>query len=164
MKPEANSDYMPLKTGEAAQIQLLYGFLEVTDGAEQVLKKRLQRCKQWRQFRTMQSWIKTMVYEVCQTIDPQKRQVFKANLCNQQLRVVNKSSINTTKDMTVVLTDDLYWIITDELQNHCAVCMGCGEDMRNCEFHKRLKRMTMFELDESGGVCMGKQIEKSTEV
>lgn len=159
MKPE----YLPLKTGEAANIQLLYGFLEVTDAAEPVLKKRLQHCGQYRQFRTMQSWIKTMINAMSKTIDPQKRQVFKANLCNQQLRVCNKHSISTTKDMTVVLSDDLFWLITDELHNHCAICMGYGEDMRGCEFHKRLKRMTMFELDESGGVCMGKQLDVKEE-
>lgn len=154
-----STDYLPLKTGEAANIQLLYGFLEVTDAAEPVLKNRLRKCGQYRQFRTMQSWIKTMIRELSKTIDPQKREVFKANLCNQQLRVVNKTAINTTEDMTFLRTEDLFWLITDELHNHCAICMGCGEDMRNCEFHKRLKRMTMFELDESGGVCMGKQLE-----
>lgn len=157
------TDYLPLRPGEAAQIQLLYGFLEVTDQAEQVLKKRLQASGQWRKFRTMQAWIKTMVHDVCNTIDPHKRELFKINLSNQELRVVNRSSISTTKDVTIVRTDDLLWLITDELINHCAVCMGCGEDMRKCDFRKRLKRMTMFELDEKGGVCMGKQIERKSE-
>lgn len=159
MKHEQSTDYLPLKTGEAANIQLLYGFLEVTDAAGPELKKRLQFCRQWRQFRIIQSLLLPLINALSKTIEPRKREVFRANLCNQQLRVVNKSAINTTKDMTVVLTDDLYWLITDELHNHCAICMGLGQDMRGCEFHKCLKRMTMFELDERGGVCMGKQLE-----
>lgn len=164
MNPEANSDYLPLKTGEAGKVQLLWGCREIFEPEDERLEKRLLACGMRKKYRTMRTWIGPMCEALLMTVDPVKRATFYANLTNQELRVVNKSSINTTKDMTVVMTDDLYWIITDELQNHCAVCMGCGEDMRNCEFHKCLKRMTMFELDESGGVCMGKQLEQSVEV
>lgn len=158
-----SDSYMPLKTGEATQMQLLHGFLQILVDAQEPLEKRLKRCGRWRQYRVVQAWMGRIVNDLMNTIEPRKRNLFLVNLWNQEIRVVNKGGVSAMPYMTVCREDDLLWLIKDEIRENCAVCMGHGPDMRKCELRRHLKNMTLFDLDESGGVCMGKQIDTREE-
>lgn len=151
--------YMPLKTGEATQMQLLIGLIDTLDDGQEMLEKRLKRCGRWRQYRVMQTWTKLMAHDLLETMEPRKKALFWANLRNQVLHVASRGSVSAMPDMTVCRAEDLHWLIDDAVREHCAICMGLGTDMAKCELRKHLKRMALFEPDESGGVCMGKQIE-----
>lgn len=156
---ENTKAYTRLRPGEANQIQILIGLIEAFRDAQKVLKDRLKLCGMWRQVRIMDTWCTNLEGKLMGTIDPHRRALFNANLANQEIRVVNKTSVSGIPDMVLCREDDLRYLISLALHDHCAICMGHGTDMRGCSLRKCLKGMTMFDLDESGGVCMGKQIE-----
>lgn len=156
--------YIPLRSGEATELQLMWACREVMDTAGQRLEKRLKACKRWRQFRTMQTWLAKMTNDLMQTIEPKKAEAFLVNLMNQQIRVVSKSQITSHPDYTIINSEVLGDIILTAMNDTCKICNGEGCDMAHCKFRKALKKAMMFEIDESGGVCMGKTILDKLEV
>lgn len=150
--------YIPLRSGEATELQLLWACREVFDTAEKGLEKRLKACKRWSQFRTMQKWIANMTDSLMQTIEPVKQRTFLLNLMNQQIRVVSKSYIKNDPDYTLIPSAVLSDIILQAMKDTCMICDGEGCDMAKCTFRKSIKQTMMFEVDESGGVCMGKTL------
>lgn len=150
--------YIPLRTGEATEIQLIWACREVFDTAEKALEKRLKACKRWAQFRTMQKWLANMTDSLMQTIEPVKQRTFLVNLMNQQIRVVSKSYIKKDPDYTLIPSEALSNIIIQAMKDTCMLCDGEGCDMAKCAFRKSLKQTMMFEIDESPGVCMGRTL------
>jgi len=150
--------YLHLRTGEATEIQLIWACREVFDTAEKTLEKRLKLCKRWPQFRIMQKWLANMTDDIMQTIEPAKQRTFLMNLTNQQIRVVSKSYIKKDPDYTLIPSQALSDIIMQAMKDTCMLCDGEGCDMAKCQFRKALKQTMMFEIDESGGVCMGKTL------
>lgn len=155
-KPPMKETYIPLRGGEATELQLLWACREALDNAEKVLEKRLKACKRWPQFRTMQKWIANITNDLMQTIEPNKAQTFLVNLMNQEIRVRSKSSIHNEPGYTLIPSDVLSDIIIQAMTDTCMLCDGGGCDMAKCKFRKSIKQTMMFEIDESGGVCMGK--------
>lgn len=150
--------YIPMRSGEAMEIQLLWACREVLDTAAKRLEKRLKACNRWRQYRTMQKWLENMTNDIMLTIEPQKAQTFLVNLMNQEIRVVSKSRIHSEPGYTLIPTDVLSSIILQAMTDTCMLCNGEGCDMAKCKFRKAIKQTMMFEVDESGGVCMGKTL------
>lgn len=147
--------YLPLRSGEATELQLMWACREVFDTAEKVLEKRLKACKRWAQFRAMQKWLANMTDSLMQTIEPAKQRTFLLNLMNQQIRVVSKSYIKKDPDYTLIPSATLSDIILQAMKDTCMLCGGESCDMAKCQFRKAIKQTMMFEIDESGGVCMG---------
>ena len=150
--------YIPLRSGEAADLKLLWACREVLDAVSETLEKRLRFCTRWRQFRTMQTWFANMTNDLMLTVEPKKAQTFLINLQNQEIRVVNKSRLHTEVGYTLIPTEVLQDIILQAMRDTCMLCDGEGCDMAKCEFRKAIKQTIMFEVDESGGVCMGKTL------
>lgn len=150
--------YIPLRSGEATDIQLLWACREVFDTSEKTLEKRLKACKRWSQFRTMQKWLANMTENIMQTIEPAKQRTFLMNLTNQEIRVVNKTTIKRDPDYIMIPSEALSNIIMQAMTDTCMLCNGEGCDMAKCKFRKSLKQTMMFEIDEKGGVCMGKTL------
>ena len=159
----SNDKYIPLRSGEATEIQLLWGCREVLDTCASVLEKRLKACKRWAQLRTMQKWLENMTNDIMQTIDPQRATTFLVNLMNQQIRVVNKSRVVNEPGYTLIPSEVLSNIIMQAMTDTCMLCDGGGCDMAKCKFRKSLKQTMMFDVDESGGVCMGKTLLEKLE-
>lgn len=156
--------YIPLRSGEATEIQLLWACREVFDTVAAVLEKRLRACNRWSQFRTMQTWLANMTNDLMLTIEPKKAQTFLINLRHQQIRVVSKSHIQTEPGHTLIPTDVLHDIILQAMSDTCMLCNGEGCDMAKCKFRKSIKQTIMFDVDESSGVCMGKTLLHQLEV
>lgn len=150
--------YIPLRTGEATELQLLWACREVLDTAEKMLEKRLKACKRWSQFRTMQKWLENMTNDLMLTIEPKKAQTFLVNLMHQQIRVVSKSRVVNEPGYTYIPSEALSDIIIQAMKDTCMLCNGEGCDMAKCKFRKSIKEVMMFEVDESGGVCMGQTL------
>lgn len=158
-----SNDYIPLRSGEATEIQLLWACREVLDTSEKMLEKRLKACQRWRQFRTMQKWLENMMDDLMRTIEPKKAATFLVNLMNQQIRVVNKSRVVNEPGYTLIPSEVLSDIIMQAMKDTCMLCDGYGCDMAKCQFRKSIKQVMMFEVDESGGVCMGKTLLEKLE-
>ena len=141
---------IPLKESEAREVQLLWGVMEIRSETSPRLKKRLQACGRWRQLRTCAAWMDTIEYE--------KRRKFLLNLRGQELRVVCKGVPDTTPGYTVVEQDVLHTYIRQAIGHRCVLCDGAGCDMARCELRKALKKTVMFEIDEAGGICLGKKL------
>lgn len=141
---------IPLKESEAREVQLLWGVMEILSETSPRLKKRLQACGRWRQLRTCAAWMDTIEYE--------KRRKFLLNLRGQELRVVCKGVPDTTPGYTVVEQDVLHTYIRQAIGHRCVLCDGAGCDMARCELRKALKKTVMFEIDEAGGICLGKKL------
>lgn len=150
--------YIPLRSGEATEIQLLWACREVLDTCEKQVEKRLKACNRWRQFRTMQKWFEHITNDIMLTIEPKKAKTFLVNLMNQEIRVVSKSRIHNEPGYTLIPTDVLSNIILQAMNDTCMICNGEGCDMAKCRFRKSIKQTMMFEVDESNGVCMGKTL------
>ncbi len=150
--------YLPLRSGEATEIQLLWACREVLETAEKPLEKRLKAVKRWRQYKAMQKWIANITEDLMHTIEPRKAATFLANLSNQEIRVVSKRSIRSEPGYTLIPSDALQAILLQAMQDTCLLCNGEGCDMAKCRFRKHLKQTVMFEVDESGGICMGKTL------
>ena len=150
--------YIPLRSGEATELQLLWACREVMDNASDKLEKRLKACKRWPQFRTMQKWMANMTNDLMRTIEPKKAQTFLINLMNQEIRVCSKSRIRNEPGYTLIPSEVLSDIIIQAMTDTCMICNGEGCDMAKCKFRKSIKQTMMFEVDESGGVCMGKAL------
>lgn len=155
--------YIPLRSGEATELQLMWACREVFDTAEKVLEKRLKACKRWAQFRTIQKWLANMTDSLMQTIEPAKQRTFLLNLMNQQIRVVSKSYIKKDPDYTLIPSATLSDIILQAMHDTCMLCNGESCDMAKCKFRKAIKQTMMFEIDESGGVCMGRTLLEKLE-
>ncbi len=153
-----SDNFIPLRTGEATELQLLWGCREIVDSAGSMLEKRLKACKRWPQFRTIQKWLANMTEDVMQTIEPKRRKTFLVNLMNQQVRVVSKSYIQTQPEYTLIQSKALSDIIIQAMKDTCMLCDGEGCDMAKCSFRKSIKEVMMFDIDESNGICMGKTL------
>lgn len=150
--------YIPLRAGEATELQLLWACREVLDNAAKPLEKRLRACKRWSQLRTMQKWLENMTNDLMLTIEPKKAQTFLVNLMRQQIRVVSKTHIATDPGYTLIPSEALSDIILQAMKDTCMLCDGEGCDMAKCAFRKSIKQVMMFEVDESNGICMGKTL------
>ena len=150
--------YIPLRSGEATEIQLLWACREVMDTCAATLEKRLKACKRWAQLRTMQKWLENMTNDIMLTIDPQRATTFLVNLMHQQIRVVSKSRVVDVPGYTLIPSEVLSDIITQAMTDTCMLCDGGGCDMAKCKFRKAIKQTMLFDVDESGGVCMGKTL------
>jgi len=155
--------YIPMRSGEATELQLLWACREVLDNAEKMLEKRLKACKRWRQFRTMQKWLANMTNDLMATIEPKKAHTFLVNLMHQEIRVRSKSSLHNEPGYTYIPSEVLSDIIIQAMTDTCMLCNGEGCDMAKCKFRKSLKQTMMFEVDEGGGVCMGKTLLEKLE-
>ena len=155
--------YLPLRSGEATELQLVWACREAMDTASGVLEKRLRACKRWRQYRVMQKWLANITEDLMQTIEPKKSLLFLKNLMNQQIRVVSKGYIKKEPDYTLIPSAVLSDIIIQAMKDTCMVCNGEGCDMAKCKFRKAIKQTMMFEIDESKGVCMGLTLLKELE-
>ena len=153
-----NDKYIPLRSGEATEVQLLWACREVFDTVAATLEKRLRACNRWRQFRTMQTWTANITNDIMLTVEPKKAQTFLINLGRQQIRVVSKSHIQSEPGYTLIPTDALSDIILQAMNDTCMLCDGEGCDMAKCTFRKSIKQTIMFEVDESGDICMGKTL------
>lgn len=149
---------IPLKESEAREIQLLWGVMEILSETSPRLKKRLQACGRWRQLRTCAAWMERIVGDVMDTIEHEKRRKFLLNLRGQELRVVCKGMPDTTPGYTVIEQDVLHTYIRQAIGHRCVLCDGAGCDMARCELRKALKKTVMFEIDEAGGICLGKKL------
>ena len=149
---------IPLKESEAREIQLLWGVMEILSETSPRLKKRLQACGRWRQLRTCAAWMGRIVGDVMDTIEPPKRRKFMLNLENQEMRIVCKGVPDTTPGYTVVEQDVLHTYIRQAIGHRCVLCDGAGCDKARCELRKDLKKTVMFEIDETGGICLGKKL------
>lgn len=154
----ATANYIPLRSGEATELQLLWACREVLDTAGQMLENRLKAAKRWRQYRTMQKWIANITEDLMKTIEPRKAATFLVNLSNQEIRVVSKRNIRNEPGYTLIPSDALGAILHQAMQGTCLLCNGDGCDMAKCKFRKHLKQTAMFEIDESGGICLGKTL------
>lgn len=150
--------FMPLREGEAREIQLLWGVMEILSETSPKLKKRLQAVGRWRQYRTAAVWLERIIEDLTGTIEPSKLRKFLLNLRNQEMRIVCKGVPDTAPGYTVVEQDVLHTYIRQAIGQCCVLCDGAGCDMARCELRKALKKTVMFEIDESDGVCMGKTI------
>ena len=156
-KPK-NGEYIPLRSGEATEIQLLWACREVFDTTAKALEKRLKACGRWAQFRTMQKWIENITNDIMLTIDPKRATTFLMNLMYQQIRVVSKNHTVNEPGWTWIPSEVLSNIILQAMTDTCMLCNGEGCDMAKCKFRKSIKQTMMFDVDESGGVCMGKTL------
>ena len=155
---EVTLEHIPLRSGEATELQLLWACREVFDTAGQMLEKRLKAAKRWRQYRTMQKWIANITEDMMKTIEPKKAATFLVNLINQEIRVVSKRNISNEPGYTLIPSDALGAILHQAMQDTCLLCNGEGFYMAKCKFRKHLKQTAMFEIDESGGICLGKTL------
>ena len=150
--------FMPLREGEAREIQLLWGVMEILSETSPKLKKRLQAVGRWRQYRAAAVWLERIIEDLTGTIEPSKLRKFLLNLRNQEMRIVCKGVPDTAPGYTVVEQDVLHTYIRQAIGQCCVLCDGAGCDMARCELRKALKKTVMFEIDEAGEVCMGKTI------
>lgn len=150
--------YIPLRSGEGTELQLLWACREVLETADKPLENRLKAVKRWRQYRTTQKWLANITEDLMRTIEPRKAATFLVNLSNQEIRVVSKRSIRTEPGYTLIPSDALSAILLQAMQDTCLLCNGEGCDMAKCRFRKHLKQTVMFEVDESDGICMGKTL------
>lgn len=100
------------------------------------------------------------VMEILSETSPRlkKRRKFLLNLRGQELRVVCKGMPDTTPGYTVIEQDVLHTYIRQAIGHRCVLCDGAGCDMARCELRKALKKTVMFEIDEAGGICLGKKL------
>ena len=106
----------------------------------------------------MQKWIANITEDMMKTIEPKKAATFLVNLINQEIRVVSKRNIRNEPGYTLIPSDALGAILHQAIQDTCLLCNGECCDMAKCKFRKHLKQTAMFEIDESGGICMGKTL------
>lgn len=156
--PKKSFEIIPLRTGEATEIQLLWASRDIHHTPSGYLEKRLKACKRWSQFCTIRKWMDNIVDDLMETIDPKRRQTFLLNLRNQEIRVVSKSNIRNEPGYTLIPSRVLSDIIVQAMTDTCMICNGEGCDMAKCRFRKSIKQTMMFDIDESGGVCMGKTL------
>lgn len=150
--------YIPLRQGEATEIQLLWACREVVDTCERKLEKRFKAIGRWPQFRAMQKQLANMTNDIMTTIEPKKAHNFLVNLMNQEIRVCSKGTINPPKDYTLIPSQALSDILQQAMKDTCMLCDGDGCDMAKCQFRKSVKQLMMFEIDENDGTCMGKKL------
>lgn len=158
-----SKEIIPLRSGDATELQLLWACREVMDTAGPRLEKRLRAIGRWPQFRAMQKWLASITNEIMTTIEPRRAEIFLLNLMNQEIRVVSKGSIRSHPDYTLIPTETLSNIIVQAMTDTCMICNGEGCDMAKCRFRKSLKKTMLFDVDESGGVCMGKTLLEKLE-
>lgn len=150
--------FMPLREGEAREIQLLWAAKDILRDPSPRLKARLQAVGRWRQYRTAAVWLDRTIEDLTGTIEPSKLRKFLLNLRNQEMRIVCKGVPDTAPGYTVVEQDVLHTYIRQAIGQCCVLCDGAGCDRARCELRKALKKTVMFEIPEDDGVCMGKTI------
>lgn len=154
------AEYIPIRSEEAPELEILWACRQALDDAEKPVEKRLRACKRWRQYRTVQRWMANITNDLMLTVEPRKAQTFLVNLKHKEIRVVSKGRTHNTPDYTLVPVDVLRDIVLQAMKDTCMLCDGAGCDMARCKFRKPLKQVFLFDVDESGGICMGHTLLK----
>lgn len=150
-----NIPVSPLKSGEASEIQLLYGCRQILDTSADRLKSRLQACGQWSKFRTMQAWLPKVCDGIMTTVPVDKATRFLLNLCNQEIRVCSKSALQTKPGYILIEEDNLRDLMVFGMRNACLMCDDSHQERRKCQLRRILKQTTLFEPQESDAECLG---------
>lgn len=146
----------PMKSGEATEIQLLYGVWNILDGDNQkMLEKRLRDCGQWANYRMMNALIGKVVNGLMLTVPPDKAQRFLMQLGNQELRVVPTTNTAPKPGYMYVEEDHLRDLMVAGMQNMCILCDGGHQQRKGCKLRRIIKDVCMFELQESKTECLG---------
>lgn len=146
----------PMKSGEASEIQLMYGVWNILDGPTQgALEKRLRACGQWANYRMMNALIKKVCEGLMETIPPDKAARFLMQLGNQELRVCPVTNIKPKKGYVYLEEGHLRDLLINGLQNSCLLCEGGHQDRKGCKLRKIIKDVCMFECEESAAQCRG---------
>lgn len=124
-----SDNYIPLRNGEANDIQLYWACREIVDTTSPAMQKRLKACGRWRQIRIMQKWWANITNDLMLTVEPKKAKTFLVNLMNQEIRVVSKSRIHNEPGYTLIPTEVLSNIILQAMNDTCMLCNGEGCDM-----------------------------------
>lgn len=148
-------DPMPLKSGEASEIELMFGVWNILDEAEPALKARLQHGKQWANFRMMHALIPKVMNGLMATMDPAKAKRLQMHLGNMELRVVPTTNTQPKPGYIYVEEDYVRDLMVLGMQNMCLMCDGGHQDRKGCRLRKILKDICMFELQESKSECLG---------
>lgn len=159
----AGQNVTPLKSGEASEIQLLYGCREILDTCAERLKPRLQQCGQWRNFRLAQSIMPGITDKLMTTVPRDKAVRFLNNLANQEIRVVNRHDVHTRPDMIMIEEDNLRTLLIFAMRSACVLCDGSHQERKSCDLRRILKKTTLFELEESSAECCGQWLFRRRE-
>lgn len=155
MKPASEIKQTPLKSGEASELQLLWGCRELIDGVAPHLKARLQECGEWSAFRTIQAFLPKVTNQIMLTVPLDKAERFLWNLGNQEIRVVPKSSLQSRPGCILIEEDALRDLFVFGMRNACVLCDGSHQQRKNCQLRRILKKTTLFELQENDAECLG---------
>lgn len=153
----------PLKNGEASDIQLLYGCRELIDGVCERLKPRLRECGEWSKFRTIQAFLPSVTDNIMLTVPVDKATRFLMNLCNQEIRVVPKSNVQTRPGFILIEEDNLRELMMFGLRSACVLCDGSHQERKNCQLRRIVKQTTLFELEENNAECLGQWLLRRCE-
>lgn len=145
-----------MKSGEATEIQLLYGVWNILDGENQKrLEPRLRACGQWANYRMMNALSGRVVNGLMLTVPPDKAQRFLMQLGNQELRVVPTTSTAPKPGYMYVEEDHLRDLLVVGMQNMCILCDGGHQQRKGCKLRRIIRDVCMFELHESKTECLG---------
>ena len=146
----------PMRSGEATEIQLLYGVWNILDGDNQKrLEHRLRACGQWANYRMMHALIGKVVNGLMLTVPPDKAQRFLMQLGNQELRVVPTTNIQPKPGYMYVEEDHLRDLLVVGMQNMCILCDGGHQQRKGCKLRRIIKDVCMFEMHEDKNKCLG---------
>lgn len=149
-------EYKPLKSGEASEIELMFGIWNILDEASPILQDRLKLGKQWANFRMMHALIPKVMNGLMSTIQPDKAKRLQMHLGNQELRVVPTTNTTPKPGYIYVEEDYVRDLMVMGMQNLCLMCEGTHQDRKGCRLRKILKDICMFELQESKTECLGR--------
>lgn len=94
-----NIPVSPLKTGEASDIQLLFGCQQITDTSAERLKTRLRQGKVWREFRIIQALTPKVLNGLMLTVPPRQSEAISAqpvqsgDPCMHQKRAADQARV-----------------------------------------------------------------------
>lgn len=149
------SEYKPLKSGEASEIELMFGVWNILDEVSPILQDRLKLGKQWANFRMMHALIPKVMNGLMSTIQPDKAKRLQMHLGNQELRVVPTTNTAPKPGYIYLEEDYVRDLMVMGMQNLCLMCEGGHQDRKGCRLRKILKAVCMFELQESKTQCLG---------
>lgn len=152
------SEWLKLRPKEGASMQLFHAAQVIVPDVFLPLKTRLELCGMADGYQEHADWLKDVFEALLGTIEPRRRALFCDNLARQEMRVVNKHTIDCKPDQFLVYRDALMLFVWHAVKNECATCDGTELERRKCHLRKACRETFMHDWDETDWHCIGQQV------
>ena len=143
--------HYPLMSREWMQLKTLFTAVMEMEGAQNVLKERMQLTPGvWQRFRTAQSFMKYVEEEILKTIPSKKLIAMSHEMHNTEIIFRSKNAPTQLKNIVYVEKECFETLVNRCVAQDCFACEKTMRQARKCEIRTAIMDCLHYEIPRSG--------------